>query len=245
MQSAAPLPKPKLLIVRRHAESLRNRVKNKNVYLPDDESAAILKGIPDHRIPITDLGKQQAERIGEYVREKYGIMDCYYDSGYKRTIMTREFSLGCVSKKELRHSKIRSHNFLAERFPGYTYDMTTEQAQEAFPYLQAHFDLFGTFYGVPPGGESQAWVTQRVHAFLGMMFRHRVGQKVLLDTHGGTMRAIRYILEGWDVGKYESTYHIEAPPNCAILVYKLSKKTGQLKLKKGPFVPWGDELISH
>lgn len=245
MKSAKPLPKPKLLIVRRHAESLRNRAKKHNIYLPDDESSAIVKGIPDHRIPITELGKQQAVASGNYIKDKYGMMDCYYNSGYLRTIMTQQHSLSMFSKKERGRLKIRSHNFLAERFPGYTYDMSTTEAEKAFPYLQKHFDLFGMFYGVPPGGESQAWVVQRVHMFLGMMFRHRAGQKVLLDTHGGTMRDIRYLLEGWDVATYEQLYHSQAPSNCSILVYKLSKKTGQLKLKKGPFVPWDKDLLSY
>ena len=49
----------------------------------------------------------------------------------------------------------------------------------------------------PPGGESLADVTGRVHEFLNALFRDHAGQKIMIVTHAGTLRCFRFLLEGW------------------------------------------------
>ena len=41
----------------------------------------------------------------------------------------------------------------------------------------------------PPGGESIAQVVERVHSFIDILIRDRAGERVLVITHGGTLRA--------------------------------------------------------
>ena len=57
-----------------------------------------------------------------------------------------------------------------------------------------------TILARPPGGESLADVVARVHTFLGTLFRDRGGQKILVVTHGGTIRCFRFLLERWGYG---------------------------------------------
>ena len=93
--------------------------------------------------------------------------------------------------------RVRQHLFLRERDAGWTYDMTTAEAEAAFPWLQGYWDTFGRFFARPPGGESFADVAERVYLFLGMLFRDRARQRVLVVSHGGTLRVFRYLLERW------------------------------------------------
>ena len=46
--------RPALLVLVRHGESARNVVKKDNRFYLDDEARKSLKGVPDHRIPLTD-----------------------------------------------------------------------------------------------------------------------------------------------------------------------------------------------
>ena len=92
---------------------------------------------------------------------------------------------------------VRHHLFLRERDAGWTYDMTTTEAEAAFPWLQGYWDTFGRFFARPPGGESLAEVAARVYLFLGMLFRDRPQQRILVVSHAGTLRVFRYLLERW------------------------------------------------
>ena len=87
--------------------------------------------------------------------------------------------------------------FVRERDPGFTYDMTEAEAEAAFPWLSEYWQTFGSFFARPPGGESLADVVGRVHTFLNTLFRDRAGQKVMVVTHGGTIRCFRFALERW------------------------------------------------
>ena len=99
--------------------------------------------------------------------------------------------------------------FVRERDPGFTYDMTEAEAEAAFPWLNEYWHTFGGFFARPPGGESLADVVGRVHTFLNTLFRDRAGQKVMVVTHGGTIRCFRFALERWD---YEQAAHRLAGP---------------------------------
>lgn len=70
--------------------------------------------------------------------------------------------------------------------------MTTTEAEAAFPWLQGYWDTFGRFFARPPGGESLAEVATRVYLFLGMLFRDRPQQRILVVSHAGTLRVFRY-----------------------------------------------------
>jgi 2,3-bisphosphoglycerate-dependent phosphoglycerate mutase len=167
------MQRPSLLVLVRHGESAMNAAKKENVYLSDDGSAGLLKGVPDHKIPLTLDGLLQAEITGRALRERFGSFDAVYDSGYLRTQQTREKLLIAYPPDELRATKIRESHLLRERERGYTFNMTTEEVDRHFPWLKEYFQTFGYFYSRPPGGQSQADVCDQVYQFLGVLFAHR------------------------------------------------------------------------
>jgi len=226
--------RPSLLVLVRHAESVRNVAKKGNVYFADEEARKVIAGIPDQNVPITEFGRQQALQTGRYLRKKFGTPDYFYHSGYKRTVETMENILKMFSEPERKKIKVRKNIFLREREPGYTYDMTRREVQKQFPWLERYWKTFGSFYSRPPGGENLADVAQRVYAFLNMLFRDRAGQKIFVVTHGHALQCFRYLLE------HLTEEEVPKIPvdNCGVTAYRYDKKGKRLVVKVANAVYW-------
>jgi len=233
------MERPNKLVLVRHAESARNEAKQGSVYFNDDEARKSVQGIPDHNIPLTALGNEQAIETGEALKERFGQFSYIYHSGYRRTIETTDGILQAYSDAEKAEMKVRQNSFIRERDPGFAYDMTTEETEAAFPWLGEYWKTFGGFMARPPGGESLADVTNRVYTFLGMLFRERRGEDVMVVTHGGTLRCFRYLLEHWDYEQAVTWNHEPHPSNCGVTTYEYKPKIGRLVLQDYNQVYWG------
>lgn len=236
--SRAANDRPALLVLVRHAESARNVAKKGNTFFLDEESRRAVRGVPDDHVPLTDEGRRQAEVTGRALREQFGTFDCVYHSGYRRTQETAEQLLASCSPDEHAATRVRQHVFLRERDAGWTYDMTTAEAEAAFPWLQAYWETFGAFFARPPGGESLADVAQRAHLFLGQLFRERAGQRVLLVSHAGTLRVLRFLLEKWTYDEFLVRFRDDQVPNCAVTTYERDATSGRLELRGLNVVHW-------
>lgn len=62
--------RPALLVLVRHAESARNKAKQGTVYFADEEARRTVRGVPDHKIALTEEGMTQAEKTGIYLRDR-------------------------------------------------------------------------------------------------------------------------------------------------------------------------------
>lgn len=232
------MERPHRIVLVRHGESERNVAKKGNVYFLDDESRRAVRGIPDHKIPLTKCGKRQAEQTGEALRSTYGIFDYVYHSGYLRTVDTAAGLLSAYTEEERKRMKVRHNLFIRERDPGHAYDMTTAEAEAAFPYLREYWHTMGGFFAHPPGGESMAQVCERVYLFLNMLFRDRCGKSVLVVTHGGTLRAFRFLLERWDYDEAVQNFRKDPPKNCSVTTYEFDKEQQYLVLRDYNHVYW-------
>jgi len=230
--------RPSLLVFIRHAESVRNEVKKGSIYFADDEARRGIEGTPDHLIPLTDLGRQQAALTGPELRRRFGAPDYLYHSGYTRAVQTAEGILTAYSDKERARIQVRQHIFIRERDPGYAYDMTRDEVAANFPFMDKYWKTFGGFFARPIGGESLAQVTERAYMFLNMLFRDRAGQKVFVVTHGGTLRCFRFLLERWNYEQALRWPPGESPKNCGLTVYAYDKKQGRLILLEHNTVCW-------
>ncbi|MBX4210943.1 histidine phosphatase family protein [Candidatus Parcubacteria bacterium] len=219
------IERPALLILIRHAESERNKAKKGSVYFPDAETRKSIQGIPDHEIRITPEGVNHAERTGGYLRGRFGRPDYIYHSGYARTQETAKRLHQAFPDEERNQIKLRMNMFIRERDPGFAYDMTTHEAESAFPYLQEYWKTFGGFMARPPGGQSIADVCGQVYIFLNMLFRDRAGKKIWIVTHGGTIRAFRFLLEHWEYQQAVKWPEGQSPKNCGLTVYEYDKRT--------------------
>ncbi|MHB1864556.1 MAG: histidine phosphatase family protein [Candidatus Saccharimonadales bacterium] len=222
--------RPNQLVLVRHAQSLRNEIKGGNKYFDDDEHRAPVRGIADHDIPLTKLGVEQARQTGKALRDRFGGFDYVYHSGYRRTQDTARYILEAWPPEERDRINVRHNAFIRERDPGFAYDMTTQEAEEAFPWLDEYWQTFGGYMARPPGGESLADVSNRVYTFIGSLFRDRVNQRVMVVTHGGTLRCFRSLLERWDY-EQATTWNSEPhPENCGVTTYQYDQEVGRLAL---------------
>jgi broad specificity phosphatase PhoE len=220
-------PRPELLVFVRHGESARNVAKKTNRFFLDDESRKAVQGIADWQVPLTDEGHRQAYDTGRTLRERFGVFDYVYHSGYRRTEDTASGILRAYPDAERAAMRVRANPFIRERDNGYTYDMTTAEAEAAFPWLQAYWDTFGPWFARPPGGESLSDVAGRAYLFLNMLFRDRAGQRVLVVTHGGTLRALRFLLERWTFDDVAALLDAYRTPNCCLLPYRFDQQSNR------------------
>lgn len=223
---------PQRVIFVRHAESLRNEAKKEAIYFADDEARSRIKGVPDHKIGLTDAGHEHARRTSKMLLERFGVPAAFYDSGYLRTVQTREGLLTAYSKKDRKHITVRSSLFIRERDSGYTYDMTKEEAEKLFPFMEEYWETHGGFFARPIGGESLADVTNRVDRFLRSMFRKHAGKTIFIATHSGTLRTIRYLLEDWTHERATSWPKGQGPKNCGVTVYEYDDTLNRLVLRE-------------
>ncbi len=232
------MDRPSQLVLIRHGQSLRNEAIKHQVYFPDLESMAPVKGIPDHEIPLTEFGMSQAQQTGEGMIKLFGLPDYVYHSGYKRTIQTMEGVLDVWGKDMQKKVRIRMNPFIYERRPGYTYDMTKTEVDRNFPWFEAHYAMLGGYFAQPPGGESMAEVVGRVYNFINMLFRDRAGQKVWVVLHGGTLKAMRFILERWSFEQGARWPEGQSPKNCSITCYEYDATEKRLDLQGHNVVLW-------
>ena len=213
---------PHTLVLVRHAESQRNVAKKTNGFFTDDESRGSLRATADHHVPLTELGVRQAEAAGRALRQRYARFDAVYHSGYRRTVETAEGVLSAWSEAERAAMPVAHDLYVRERDVGFGWDMTTVEAQGAFPWLQEYWRTMGPFFARPPGGESVAEVCARVQTFLARLGVEHAGEVVLVVTHGITLRAFRYLLEGWTYDEMELNLRHHAPRNASVTVYQSS-----------------------
>ena len=169
----------------RHGESLANVGENYE------------KRIPDHLVPLTENGKEQARKNGEWLAaycRKKGIDLSgarIWRSPFLRTRQTAdEFN------KSLGITDIREDITLTEQQFGLFDAMPDEKCSELFPreYEEYRRQIAGQgrFYARLPMGESPFDVAIRIHQFMGTIYRdlEKSGVDTLfVFTHGATLRA--------------------------------------------------------
>lgn len=230
---------PSTLVLVRHGESERNVAKAGRAFFTDDQARQGHRGVADHRIPLTDAGHQQAQLTGQALRKRFGSFDQVFHSGYVRTIETMKGLLSVYNDDERARINIDANLFIRERDTGHAYDMTEAENSEAFPYMHEYWTTAGPFFAHPPGGESIAQVAQRVQLFLDMLCRNHRGERVLVVTHAGTLRAFRFLLEGWSYDEADRWLSEYPPPkNCSVTTYTADNHGKRLALQDHHRVYW-------
>lgn len=193
----------------RHGESVANVGEN------------FEKRIPDHLVPLTENGKAQARRQGEWLAEycrENGIdlsRARIWRSPFRRTRETAdEFN------KSLGITDIREDITLTEQQFGLFDAITDEQRRALYPNEYAEYirqiTNFGRFYARLPMGESPFDVAIRVHQFMGTIYRdyekHGI-DTLFVFTHGTTLRTFLLRWFHYSPEWYEQERN---PKNCMI-----------------------------
>ncbi len=191
--------KPKRIILIRHGESIGNV--DKSVYAE----------IPDYKLTLTTLGRQQAEGCGAYLKSITKDESCFfYVSPLWRTRETymqvlKSFSDVLIDKRE--EPRIREQEW------GHLKNINECIA------IETERDNYGTFYYRIPDGESAADVYDRVSDFCGTL--HRDFEKIdfpdncIIISHGMTIRLFLMKWFHWTVEEFEK---LKNPENCCVIV---------------------------
>lgn len=188
---------------------------------------------PDHHIALTERGKEQARKNGEWLAEycKKNNVDLsrarIWRSPFKRTRQTSE-----EFNKFLKIDDIREDITLTEQQYGLFDQMPDSEWERRFPVEYAEYrrqcDNRGRFYARLPMGESPFDVAIRVHQFMGTV--HRDLEKHGIDTlfvftHGATLRAFLLRWFHYPTEWYEDEYN---PKNCWIREIKDGEDLGYI-----------------
>ncbi|OXM43526.1 histidine phosphatase family protein [Amycolatopsis alba] len=202
------------IILLRHAESLGNV----------DELA--YTRIPDHALPLTDDGREQARLAGPKLKEILGGQrTAVYVSPYLRTRETlRLLDIRADCERIVPEPRLREQDW------GNLQDPQEQEVQKQRRHEFGHF-----FYRLP-FGESGADVDDRVAAFLSELAAGDEDhpETVLVVSHGLTIRLLCRRLFGWSIELFES---LSNPTTCEYRV--VERVNGNWALDR-PFRQWRD-----
>jgi broad specificity phosphatase PhoE len=183
------------IILLRHAESLGNV----------DELA--YTRTPDHALPLTSRGEEQARKAGAEVRALLDGPVAAYVSPYVRALRT--FALLDVAvERTVPEPRLREQDW------GNLQDPVEQEVEKQ------RRNEFGHFFYRLPHGESGADVDDRVASFLNEL-ELRIAKDpthpdtVVVVSHGLTMRLLCRRMFAWSIDLFES---LSNPSHCAIRV---------------------------
>jgi broad specificity phosphatase PhoE len=191
------------IILLRHGQSLGNV----------DELAYCR--IPDHALPLTDLGEREARVAGGTIKELIGDGPvAAYVSPYKRTRRTFDL-LGVDAERVVTEPRVREQDW------GNLQDPTEQEV------LKHQRHAFGHFFFRLPNGESGADVDDRVAAFLD-------GLQVRLHEDETHPKTVLIVSHDWSIELFESLSNVDTCENRV-----LDHDGTGWKLDR-PFVQWRD-----
>jgi len=214
---AATHPRPALLVVVRHGESVRNTF---DVHDGIEKMPREIATTPDHLIPLTEQGERQARNTGIGLREEFGGFDIVFHSPWLRTTQTAKL----IAEALPPNTPLRRNLFLTEQHFGQLdpalWPHRLDRYEAAYQLFELQREIMGRFYCRPPDGESWADVCIRTHQFLGILFRpDYAGKRVLLVTHGVTQQSFRYHLEYPTEEELVEEYQRDRNRNCGVGAY--------------------------
>lgn len=201
----------------------------KNIYLVrhGQSMANVDKAIhadkPDHAIPLSALGRQQATAAGVALRDiiqgDAHTRTRIWTSPYLRTRDTADLLQAQLAEKFTNMDR-REHVLLCEQQFGLFDGIPDEDLAKRFPVEHAHYSLAekfeGRFWARMPMGESRFDVAQRVHQAFGTFHRdadrHGI-ENIIVVCHGVTLRAFVMM---WRHMPYEWFEAAKNPGNCDI-----------------------------
>jgi broad specificity phosphatase PhoE len=171
----------------------------------------------DADVPLTALGRDQAEAVGELLAAH--PPDVVVTSTYRRARDTARLAapagVAIVPDERLRDRELGVLDLL-----------TSRGVRERWPDEARRKQRFGRFYYRPPGGESWADVVLRVRPLLAELSAERPGARVLLSAHEMTVFALRYLLEGLPEPDLMRAAAATAVPNGSLTTWERDRDGG-------------------
>lgn len=149
---------------------------------------------------LDEIGKRQAEQLRDYLVSNYKI-DRIYSSDLKRAKDTARPTAEAIG------IKIETDPGIRELDVGLWKGMKVSEVAEKYPET---FNLYKTNVGAarPDGGETYSELAERTNEAFIRMAEENEGKTVMVVTHGGVIRALRCLWNGYCITDAQEIAHV-------------------------------------
>lgn len=222
---------PSILWIVRHGQSAGNVARDAALA---DGLARIALTHRDVDVPLSDLGRDQAQALGTWFAhlpedEKPEVL---LTSPYVRAVQTAEIfraAGGCDVDGICIDERLREKEF------GILDGLTTDGVRLLQPEQASFRQVLGKFYHRPPGGESWVDVIFRLRALMDTVSLHYGGRRVMIVAHQVVVLCLRYVIEGLSEEEILDIDRAGDVANCSITEYRFDAAQagdGKLKLQR-------------
>ncbi len=202
----------------RHGESMQNTKQNYKI------------GLPDHKVYLTDKGKEEAKNAGEFllnyiIDNNINISNSVmWVSPYKRTRETAN-----IINSKLNIDKVKEDITLIEQRYGLFSDKEIELLKKLYPtefqFCDNYYQNDGKFYAKFPQGESPYDVALRTKQFIDTIYRDKE-DILFVVSHGTTIKTIVMNYFHYSPEWYN---RMPTPSNCSIWLIESNNKINSNK----------------
>jgi len=160
----------------------------------------------DLPVPLNVYGVKQANELAK----KFKTMSItqVYASPLRRAKQTARI----IAKPH--KLKVKFERGISERFLGVLKGTTREERMKKYPHF-IHERIRNTIDWKPPKGETiRHLIARAMESFKKIVRRHKLGDRIVIVSHGGTLRAIVHMLHN---GKPTEYWHTSALDNAEIV----------------------------
>ncbi|KAF5738205.1 Phosphoglycerate mutase family protein [Tripterygium wilfordii] len=157
-------------------------------------------------VELNEVGKQQAASVADRLSKEPKI-SAVYSSDLKRALVTAEIiAASCGGLEVIKDPDLR------ERHLGDLQGLVYREAAKLSPKVYQAFSSHKKDQDIPGGGESLDQLYQRCTSSLQRIARKHKGERVVVATHGGVIRALykRACPNGRSVGKMQEQCMVPA-----------------------------------
>jgi NAD+ kinase len=190
---------------------------------------------------LTEAGRNQAAKTGEWIRDNLGRFDKYFTSEYDRAMET-------AALLQIPGADWFASFYLGERDWGEIDLLSPEERQEKFGEALRRRDI-EPFFWAPTNGESFAKLCLRIDRVLDTLHRECSDKRVIIVCHGEVMWAFRVLLERMPQRRFKELHlsknQNDRIYNCQIIHYsrrdpesgKLDKYANWMRLVRPTATP--------
>ncbi len=213
---------PSILWIVRHGQSAGNVARDA---AHEEGLARIALTHRDVDVPLSELGREQAEALGRWFAGSAEQPEVILSSPYVRAVETAELfraAGGCDADEAIcLDERLREKEF------GILDGLTTGGIRKFEPQQAELRNLLGKFYHRAPGGESWADVIFRLRALMDTVSLHYGGRRVMIVAHQVVVLCLRYVLESLSDAEVLAIAKLGDIANCAVTEYRFDPAAGR------------------
>jgi broad specificity phosphatase PhoE len=203
---------PAALWLIRHGQSEGNVIRDE---AEQRHAQEYVLGSRDADVPLSELGRQQAEAFGRWLAEQPRELhpDVVLVSPYLRATQTADLVLAAAGLQGLPRGVDER---LRDREMGQWDGLTWRGIVARYPEEAERAKLVGRFFHRPSGGESWADICLRLRSLLADVAHELSGRRVLVVAHDVVIQLIRVLLDGMSEADAVELVTSTTYANCAL-----------------------------